>query len=56
MHRRDEIVFELCEQSGVAISIVMSGGYAHDVEDTVDIHEATLRQAVALSRGESVQA
>jgi hypothetical protein len=28
----------------------MSGGYAHDVTDTVDIHEATIRGAAARVR------
>jgi acetoin utilization deacetylase AcuC-like enzyme len=42
---RDRIVFDLCAREGVPAVVVMSGGYAHDVEDTVDIHEATVRAA-----------
>ena len=42
---RDQIVFDLCVARGVPVAIVMSGGYAEDVTDTVDIHHATVRAA-----------
>jgi len=42
---RDEIVFERCARAGVPVAVVMSGGYAREVTDTVDIHEATIRAA-----------
>jgi len=42
---RDAVVFEACRREGVPVAVVMSGGYAHDVTDTVDIHEATVRSA-----------
>ena len=47
MAERDRLVFDLCEEAGVAVAVVMSGGYAHDVTDTVDVHEATVREAAA---------
>ena len=40
---RDRRVFEACASAGVPLVIVMSGGYAEHVEDTVDIHESTVR-------------
>jgi len=42
---RDEIVFEACARRGVPVAVVMSGGYAADVHDTVDIHTETVRAA-----------
>ncbi len=43
--QRDRMVFELCRQAGLPVAITMSGGYAKQVEDTVDIHFQTLRTA-----------
>jgi acetoin utilization deacetylase AcuC-like enzyme len=48
MAERDSIVFDACERVGIPVAVVMSGGYAHDVADTVDIHEATV---LAATRG-----
>jgi hypothetical protein len=42
---RDRIVLELCREAGVPVAITMSGGYAPDVEDIVDIHLQTVRCA-----------
>ena len=47
---RDEIVFELCQQAGTPVAVVMSGGYAADITDTVDIHEHTVRCAASFER------
>ncbi len=47
---RDRVVFDLCAEAGVPLAIVMSGGYARDVGDTVDIHEATVRGAAERAR------
>ena len=45
MRERDAIVFDACSKAGVPVAVVMSGGYASSVVDTVDIHEATVRAA-----------
>jgi acetoin utilization deacetylase AcuC-like enzyme len=42
---RDDLVFDHCARAGLPVAVVMSGGYARDVTDTVDIHEATVRAA-----------
>ncbi len=42
---RDEIVFDACARAGVPVAVVMSGGYAADVRDTVEIHATTVRTA-----------
>ena len=44
---RDRQVFYACRRHGLPLAVCMAGGYAPDVEDIVDIHEATVRQAAA---------
>ena len=43
--KRDAFVFSLCAQAGIPLAVVMSGGYARDVNDIVDIHCETISQA-----------
>ena len=47
--RRDRLVFDHCAHTGVAVAIVLSGGYAKNVYDMVDIHFQTARLAVERS-------
>ena len=42
---RDRRVFETCLDRGVPVAVTMGGGYAPDVQDTVDIHYETVRTA-----------
>lgn len=44
---RDHLVFTECQRRGIPVAAVLSGGYAPDIEDTVEIHLATVRTAVA---------
>jgi len=39
---RDRVVLERCGAAGVAVAVVLAGGYAHDTLDTVAIHAATV--------------
>lgn len=39
---RDEMVFEYCRARAVPVAIVMAGGYARNIYDTVDIHANTV--------------
>ncbi|HKJ02282.1 MAG TPA: hypothetical protein VJ997_07500, partial [Longimicrobiales bacterium] len=48
---RDRLVMDACASRGVPLAVVMSGGYAREVDDTVDIHYATL--AAAARRADS---
>jgi acetoin utilization deacetylase AcuC-like enzyme len=48
---RDRIVFDLCTQYGLPVAVVMAGGYARNIEDTVDIQFNTVRIAAEM-RGE----
>lgn len=43
---RDEIVFDYCRNHRLPLAVAMAGGYAPDVEDIVDIHFETVRQAL----------
>ncbi|HUU71776.1 MAG TPA: histone deacetylase [Burkholderiales bacterium] len=42
---RDEMVFTMCADLGVPIAVVMAGGYARRIEDSVDIHFNTVQAA-----------
>jgi len=43
LRQRDETVLEFAKSKGVPIVTVMSGGYALDINDTVEIHCNTIR-------------
>jgi acetoin utilization deacetylase AcuC-like enzyme len=45
---RDRLVIAAARSAGVPLVVVLAGGYAADVRDTVDIHVATI-EALALS-------
>lgn len=45
LRERDRQVLDACRRHGLPLAISMAGGYAEDVEDIVDIHEATVRLA-----------
>lgn len=55
LHARDSIVLESCARAGVPVAVVMSGGYAERVEDTVAIHATTVSTAArtAMSTAET---
>jgi acetoin utilization deacetylase AcuC-like enzyme len=44
--QRDRLVLGLCRAARLPVAIVMGGGYARDVQDTVEIHLETIRVAV----------
>lgn len=48
--QRDRMVFAHCKKAGLPVAVTMAGGYAEDVNDTVDIHFQTVVEAVAASR------
>jgi acetoin utilization deacetylase AcuC-like enzyme len=53
---RDRLVFDYCRDRGLPIATVMSGGYAEDIEEIVNIHYGTVgmaaRHARTLRKGE----
>ena len=48
---RDETVLDWCCNRSIPVAIAMSGGYAPDIDDIVDIHAATLAVASRRSSG-----
>ena len=51
MGLRDAMVLDRCSEAGVPVAVVMAGGYARDINDTVDIHHATVRLAARAAAG-----
>ena len=45
--RRDELVLDRLLETGAAVVVVLAGGYAPDVRDTVDINAATVAAVAA---------
>jgi acetoin utilization deacetylase AcuC-like enzyme len=45
---RDRIVLETCQERGIPVALTMAGGYASEVEDTVDVHFQSIRRAADL--------
>jgi acetoin utilization deacetylase AcuC-like enzyme len=41
--KRDEMVLQFAKERNVPIVTTLSGGYAADINDTVDIHANTIR-------------
>lgn len=51
--QRDEIVLRACREADVPVAVVMSGGYARDLTDTVDIHASTVTTAARFAGREA---
>jgi acetoin utilization deacetylase AcuC-like enzyme len=45
LRARDELVLDRLRAAGASVCVVLAGGYAEDVRDTVDIHAATVSAA-----------
>jgi len=51
LRERDRIVIETVRNAGVPLVVVLAGGYARHVEDTVAIHVGTVEEAAGQARG-----
>jgi acetoin utilization deacetylase AcuC-like enzyme len=51
LRRRDHMVIDAARGAGVPLVIVLAGGYARHVEDTVAIHVATIEEAARSAHG-----
>jgi acetoin utilization deacetylase AcuC-like enzyme len=47
LRARDRLVFDACAAAGLPVVILLAGGYARRLEDTVDIHYGTFIEASA---------
>ena len=45
---RDRIVLETCRERAIPVAVTMAGGYAREVQDTVDVHFQSIRRAAEL--------
>ena len=45
---RDRMVLEACRDRGIPVAVTMAGGYARNVEDTVDVHFQSIKRAASL--------
>ncbi len=48
--RRDRIVFERCRNAGLPVAVAMAGGYARNLEETVQIQLTTVAEAARAYR------
>jgi acetoin utilization deacetylase AcuC-like enzyme len=46
LRERDRLVFDACRLRSLPVTVVMSGGYATDVDAIVTIHANTIREAI----------
>jgi len=49
LRRRDRMVLESAREAGVPVAVVLAGGYARRLQDTIAIHGATIEEARLLS-------
>jgi acetoin utilization deacetylase AcuC-like enzyme len=45
LEKRDRLVFEKARAKNIPVAVVLAGGYAHCLEDTIQIHANTIRVA-----------
>jgi acetoin utilization deacetylase AcuC-like enzyme len=50
LKERDKAVIENARRLGISVAVVLAGGYAVEIEDTVDIHLNTVRVAQRVQR------
>jgi acetoin utilization deacetylase AcuC-like enzyme len=48
LRRRDRMVLERAVERRIPIAVLMAGGYAYELDDTVSIHVATVEEAVGV--------
>ena len=42
-------MIESCREAGIAVAIVIAGGYGRDLADTVQVHATTVRIAASMA-------
>ncbi len=48
LRRRDRMVLEGAVEQTIPIAVLMAGGYAHELDDTVSVHVATVEETVGV--------
>ncbi len=55
LRQRDRMVFAAVTEARIPFVVTLAGGYAVDLADTVDIHVATIEEAIAMEQAEGSQ-
>ncbi len=55
LRTRDRTVLEACRARGIPVAVTLAGGYAMHLSDTVEIHYATVCEAVRAAREDTVE-
>jgi acetoin utilization deacetylase AcuC-like enzyme len=50
LEKRDRLVLRSARERGIPVAIAMAGGYAHHLQDIVDIHANTIAIASELAK------
>ncbi|MFB6240880.1 MAG: histone deacetylase, partial [Gemmatimonadota bacterium] len=50
LRRRDRLVLDAVRRHGIPVAVLLAGGYAVRLEDTVSIHAATVGEALRTAR------
>ena len=51
---RDRIILRTCHERRIPVAVTMAGGYARNIQATVDIHIRTVRAAFQAARGDYI--
>lgn len=51
---RDQMVISCCQVAGIPLAVVLAGGYARSIDDTVEIHSNTIRLVVQIADDNSI--
>jgi acetoin utilization deacetylase AcuC-like enzyme len=46
--KRDRLIFEACRNHQIPVAVTLAGGYAYDLNDTVEIHFNTCKMAIQI--------
>ena len=52
LRKRDRLVLDACVEGAVPVCVLLAGGYARRVEDTVDIHYGPFAEVTSVLAGE----
>ncbi|MCX8015419.1 MAG: histone deacetylase [candidate division WOR-3 bacterium] len=53
--KRDEIVIKSCWERKIPVAVTLAGGYAFDINDTVDIHFNTCKVCLAVAKQKIIE-
>lgn len=51
---RDQLIINYCQEAGIPLAVVMAGGYARSIDDTIEIHSNTIRLVAQMADDYSI--